>query len=224
MAVSSRPARGPATTRPRGFHPFATAGACPAGHVPGPPGHSHGDEARRQAYGGTEAKGRGHDPVHPVARGGPVPGGTHRDADRPPPREAVRPVPPVHQSEVATRAVLRAARHPRRREYRVGAATAAAALAHRAAPGLLARTYDARQTDVASATAPHNLWPPLDGAGGRDHGAHGPFDDEAAAHSAYTALDRHPAAVRAAVGTAAFVARVLLGRPGAARRPRAEGR
>ncbi|MFI0989699.1 hypothetical protein [Streptomyces exfoliatus] len=65
---------------------------------------------------------------------------------------------------------------------------------------------------------------PLDGAGGRDHGAHGPFDDEAAAHSPYTALDRHPAAVGAAVGTAALVARVLLGRPGAARRPRAEGR
>ncbi|MEV6248773.1 SDR family NAD(P)-dependent oxidoreductase [Streptomyces sp. NPDC051742] len=124
---------------------------------------------------------------------------------------------------------LEAARHPRRREYRVGAATAAAVLAHRAAPGLLdrylARTgHDAQQTDVASAAAPHNLWSPLDGAGGRDHRAHGTFDDEAAAHSPYTALARHPAAVGAAVGTSAFVARVLLGRPGAARRPRAEGR
>ncbi|MGA5193171.1 SDR family oxidoreductase [Streptomyces exfoliatus] len=140
-----------------------------------------------------------------------------------------RPVPPVYQPEVAARAVLHAARHPRRREYRVGAATAAAVLAHRAAPGLLdrylARTgYDAQQTHVASAAAPHNLWFPLDGAGGRDHGAHGSFDDEAAAHSPYTALARHPAAVGAAAGTSAFVARALLGRPGAARRPRAEGR
>ncbi|MEU7297517.1 SDR family oxidoreductase [Streptomyces exfoliatus] len=106
-----------------------------------------------------------------------------------------RPVPPVYQPEVAARAVPHAARHPRRGEYRVGAATTAAVLARRAAPGLLdrylARTgYDAQQTDVASTAAPHNLRFPLDGAGGRDHGAQGPFDDEAAAHSPYTALAR----------------------------------
>ncbi|MGA5063831.1 SDR family NAD(P)-dependent oxidoreductase [Streptomyces exfoliatus] len=140
-----------------------------------------------------------------------------------------RPVPPVYQPEVAARAVLHAARHPRRREYRVRPATTAAVLARRAAPGLLdrylARTgYAAQQTDVASTAAPHNLWFRLDGAGGRDHGAHGSFDDEAAAHSPYTAHARHLAAAGAAVGTSAFVARALLGRPGAARRPRAEGR
>ncbi|MGW5420943.1 SDR family oxidoreductase [Streptomyces sp. NPDC003943] len=147
-----------------------------------------------------------------------------------------RPVPPVYQPEVAARAVLHAARRPRRREYRVGASTAAAVLAHRLAPGLLdrytARTgYDSQQTDEpAPAGAPHNLWVPLDGDGGRDRGAHGAFDAEAAAHSPYSALARHPAAVGAAAGAAAgataLLARSLRGRGqrAAAHRPRTERR
>lgn len=137
-----------------------------------------------------------------------------------------RPVAPVYQPEVAARAVLYAARRPRRKEYRVGRATTAAVVARRVAPGLLdrhlARTgYDAQQTDEPAGPGPHNLWEPLDGVGGRDFGAHGVFDDEAAAHSPYTALSRHPAVAGAAVGAAAG-ASALLAR--AVRRPPAEGR
>ncbi|WP_265863489.1 SDR family oxidoreductase [Streptomyces sp. SKN60] len=135
-----------------------------------------------------------------------------------------RPVAPVFQPEVAARAVLHAARRPRRKEYRVGASTAAAVLAHRAVPGLLdryvARTgYASQQTgEPSGGEDPHNLWAPLDGPDGQDHGAHGAFDDEAVAHSPYAALARHPAVTGAvAVGAAALAARSLHprhGRPG----------
>ncbi|MFF8375686.1 SDR family oxidoreductase [Streptomyces sp. NPDC015661] len=123
-----------------------------------------------------------------------------------------RPVPPVYQPEVAARAVLHAARRPRRKEYRVGASTAVAVLAQRVVPGLVdryvARTaYDSQQTDEpARGEDPHNLWAPLDGPGGRDHGAHGDFDDEAAAHSPYSSLARHPAVTGAAAALAAALA------------------
>ncbi|MFF9839847.1 SDR family oxidoreductase [Streptomyces sp. NPDC013740] len=137
-----------------------------------------------------------------------------------------RPVAPVYQPEVAARAVLHAARRPRRKEYRVGLSTTASVLARRTAPGLLdrylARTgYDAQQTDEPAGHGPHNLWEPLDGADGRDYGAHGVFDDESAARSPYSVLSRHPAAAGAAVGAAAG-ASALLAR--AVRRSPAEGR
>ncbi|MFD0366472.1 SDR family oxidoreductase [Streptomyces sp. NPDC127114] len=135
-----------------------------------------------------------------------------------------RPVAPVFQPEVAARAVLHAARHPRRKEYRVGASTAAAVLTRRAAPGLLdrylARTgYDSQQTDLpATADGPHNLWAPLDGPDGRDHGAHGAFDAESAERSPYTALARHPMTVASAVGASAAGASALAARALRARR------
>ncbi|MEU4077122.1 hypothetical protein DEJ45_03755 [Streptomyces venezuelae] len=129
--------------------------------------------------------------------------------------------PALVQPEVAARAVLRAARHPRRKEYRAGVSTAASVLARRVAPGLLdryiARTaYDSQQTDEpAFDTAPTNLWVPWDGPGGRDHGAHGTFDGEAAAHSPYTVLARRPAVAGAAAGVtvaaSALLARTLRG-------------
>lgn len=50
-----------------------------------------------------------------------------------------QPVPPVYQPEVAARAVLFAADHPRRREYWVGGSTAATLIANALAPGLLDR-------------------------------------------------------------------------------------
>ncbi|MFF9092122.1 SDR family oxidoreductase [Streptomyces sp. NPDC014776] len=98
-----------------------------------------------------------------------------------------RPVAPVYQPEVAARAIVHAAFHPRRREYWVGGSTAATLLANAVVPGLLdrylARTgYDSQQED-----GPHgntaNLWSPADGARGRDHGAHGRFDGESADRS-----------------------------------------
>ncbi|SEB95970.1 Short-chain dehydrogenase [Streptomyces sp. TLI_105] len=126
-----------------------------------------------------------------------------------------RPVAPVYQPEVAARAVVYAARHPRRAEYRVGASTAGTVLAHRFAPALLdrylARTgYDAQQTDErARPAAPHNLWEPLDGPGGRDYGADGSFSEEAAGRSPYTAAARHPLLLSAAAGAALVTARAL---------------
>ena len=91
-----------------------------------------------------------------------------------------QPVPPIYQPEVAARAVLWAADHPRR-EIFVGAPTAPLVWAGRLVPGLvdryLARTnFEAQQTDAAiDPDRPSYLWEPLPG----DHGAHGIFGDQA---------------------------------------------
>jgi hypothetical protein len=100
------------------------------------------------------------------------------------PRRA-QPVPPIYQPEVAARAVVWLADHPRRRLW-IGWPTVAALLANRVAPGLfdryLARTgYESQQSDEPETPGrPDNLWRPLPG----DRGAHGRFDDRASAHSA----------------------------------------
>ncbi len=54
------------------------------------------------------------------------------------PRHA-QPVPPIYQPEVAARAVVFAADHPRRREYWVGSSTVGTLVANAVAPGLLDR-------------------------------------------------------------------------------------
>ncbi|MGN5380840.1 SDR family oxidoreductase [Streptomyces lasalocidi] len=78
-----------------------------------------------------------------------------------------QPVPPIYQPELAARAVVYAAGHPRRREYWVGASTVGTLLANAVAPGLLdrclARTgYDSQMTDEpkppAAATTSGNRW------------------------------------------------------------------
>ncbi|MFX1758935.1 MULTISPECIES: SDR family oxidoreductase [Rhodococcus] len=133
------------------------------------------------------------------------------------PRHA-QPVPPIYQPEVAARAVLHAADHPRRREYWVGASTAATLAANALVPGLLdrylARTgFDSQQTDrPRDPDQPANLWDPADGTDGKDFGAHGAFDDRAKASSVQTWLSRHhgllAASVTGALATgAAFAAR-----------------
>lgn len=100
-----------------------------------------------------------------------------------------QPVPPIYQPEVAARAVLYAADHPRRREYWAGGSTVGTLLANAVAPGLLdrylARTgFSSQQTpDSKPADQPANLWEPADGADGRDYGAHGAFDREAHARA-----------------------------------------
>ncbi len=96
-----------------------------------------------------------------------------------------QPVPPIYQPEVAAKAVVFAADHPKRREYWVGASTVATLMANAVAPGLLdrylARTgFSSQQTGQAKpADQPANLWEPADGSGGHDFGAHGVFDDRA---------------------------------------------
>ncbi|WP_063813413.1 SDR family oxidoreductase [Herbidospora daliensis] len=132
------------------------------------------------------------------------------------PRQA-QPVPPIYQPEVAARAVLHAADHPERREYWVGASTVATLIANAVAPGLLdrylARTgFDSQQTDrPRSRRQPVNLWAPADGPHGRDYGAHGAFDDRAAAVSPQAWASRHHllvAALGAVAGAAAVVIRM----------------
>lgn len=118
-----------------------------------------------------------------------------------------QPVPPIYQPEVAADAVLQAADHPARKQYFVGASTAATLVANKVAPGLLdrylARTgYDAQQTDEAGEPdRGDNLWQPMDDD--TDHGAHGSFDRESRSRDPQLWASRHPAlAAVAAAGVA----------------------
>ncbi len=130
-----------------------------------------------------------------------------------------QPVPPIYQPEVAARAVAYAADHPRRREYWVGGSTAGTLIANAVVPGLLdrylARTgFESQQTDQPrDASAPTNLWLPVDRRAGTDHGAHGDFDDRAASRSAQLWASQHHAmlggAALGAVAAAAAVTRKL---------------
>jgi NAD(P)-dependent dehydrogenase (short-subunit alcohol dehydrogenase family) len=119
-------------------------------------------------------------------------------------RRQAQPVPPIYQPEVAARAILYAADHPRRREYWVGGSTAATLVANAVAPGLLdrylARTgFDSQQTD-----APHdphdqgNLARPADGTDGHDFGAHGIFDSRSTDRSWQLWASHHHGPVAAA--------------------------
>jgi NAD(P)-dependent dehydrogenase (short-subunit alcohol dehydrogenase family) len=125
-----------------------------------------------------------------------------------------QPVPPIHQPEVAARAVLRAAAHPRRREYWVGASTVATITGERVAPALLDRYlaktgYGSQQTDKGSPLrGPGNLWQPLERPDGGDFGAHGAFDERSHPRSAQQWLSRHAATVTGAAAALAAAAGV----------------
>ena len=131
-----------------------------------------------------------------------------------------QPVPPIYQPEVAARAILYAADHPKRREYWVGASTVGTLLANAVVPGLLDR-YLGRTGFASQQTAnlrtdgdPVNLWDPADGEDGRDFGAHGVFDNQAKANSPQQWLaHRYPqlGAAAGVFGAAAGVA-VAVGR------------
>lgn len=132
-----------------------------------------------------------------------------------------QPVPPIYQPEIAARAVVFAADHPRRKQYWVGGTTAATVLASRIAPGLLdrylARTgYRSQQaSQPAEPWRPDNLDAPLDSAPGTDHGAHGSFDDRSHHRSLQQWLSEHE---RLAAGVAAAAAAVAAGSVAAMRR------
>jgi short-subunit dehydrogenase len=126
-----------------------------------------------------------------------------------------QPVPPIYQPEVAARGVVYAADHPRRKQYVVGASTAATILANRVAPALLdrylARTgYAAQQTSEPEGDRPDNLWGPVDDTTGADHGAHGAFDEKSHSRSAQLLVSQHPVAA-AAAGAAIAAVGVALG-------------
>jgi NADP-dependent 3-hydroxy acid dehydrogenase YdfG len=118
-----------------------------------------------------------------------------------------RPVAPVYQPEVAAKAIVWAADHPRR-EIKVGASTAITVAGNKLLPGLgdwyLARTaVDGQQTqDPVNGDRPDNLFAPVPG----DHGAHGRFDDEAKPRSAQLWLTTHKGVLAAGAGVAAAAA------------------
>ncbi len=112
-----------------------------------------------------------------------------------------QPVPPIYQPEVAARAIVWAADHPRR-ELNVGFPTTLAILANKIAPGILdrylARTnYKAQQTDrPVTPDRANNLWAPVR----CDHGAHGDFDKRAYAVSPQWWLITHRGWLAAGAG------------------------
>jgi hypothetical protein len=124
-------------------------------------------------------------------------------------RKHPQPVPPIYQPEVAARAVLYAADHPRRREYWVGGSTAGTLAANAVAPGILdrylARTgYRSQQTDQSrDPDQPANLWQPADE--NVDYGAHGSFDDRAKGFSTQVWASQHHGLL-GAIGAVASVA------------------
>lgn len=135
-----------------------------------------------------------------------------------------QPVPPIYQPEIAARALVYAAEHPRRREYWVGGPTVLTLLANKVAPGLidryLARTGYRSQQVSEPPTDAANLWEPADGADGHDYGAHGSFDS--AAHSRSPQLwasQHHGAIAAAALGGAALAGTLARLLPRVCRRP-----
>ena len=126
-----------------------------------------------------------------------------------------QPVPPIYQPEVAARAVLYAADHPKHKQYWVGASTIATLVGQRIAPALLDRYlaragYASQQTDRSRETAAVNLWEPADTD--RDFGAHGIFDARSHSFSPALALRRNVKPIAAAIGGAAAVASVVATR------------
>src|ERR1700733_1219790 len=130
-----------------------------------------------------------------------------------------QPVPPIYQPQHEGGCGRCAANHPGRRQYWVGASTAATIFANKFVPALLdqylARTgYDAQQTgERVDDNRPDNLYQAMDGPGGRDHGAHGVFDQRSHGRSAQVWLDEHTAglAAGAAVAGAAVATGVVAG-------------
>jgi NAD(P)-dependent dehydrogenase (short-subunit alcohol dehydrogenase family) len=128
-----------------------------------------------------------------------------------------QPVPPIYQPEVAARAVVFAADHPQRKQYWVGASTVGTLVGQKIAPAVLdrylARTgYSSQQTGrKANPERPHNLWEPVDGPSGHDHGAHGAFDSRAHRHAPQLWFSHHArqvCTVTAAAGVTALAAAI----------------
>jgi len=127
-----------------------------------------------------------------------------------------QPVPPIFEPEVAARAILHSAKHPRRELY-VGGSTLLAVWGQKFLPNVLdwylGKTgYAAQQTDQPRPNRPDNLDAPVDDT--VDRGAHGRFDDRARSWSPQLELSLHRGIVAVAVGAAAATvvgARLLAG-------------
>ncbi|MFG0335997.1 MAG: SDR family oxidoreductase [Maioricimonas sp. JB049] len=118
-----------------------------------------------------------------------------------------QPVPPIFQPEVAARGIVWAARH-RRREVHVGRSAVVAIWGNKLFPGLgdrylAANGFDGQQTDEpVQENRPYNLFEPVDA----DFGAHGIFDDQAAASSWQLWVTTHRRLVTAAGAALVLVA------------------
>ena len=134
-------------------------------------------------------------------------------------RDKGQPVPPIFEPEVAARAIVHAAEHPRR-ELLVGRSTYLAIWGQKFIPGLLDRYlgrtgYAAQQTDQREdPDRPDNLDGPLDAH--VDRGAHGRFDTAAASWSPALRLTTNRGLVLG--GIAAGAAVLLTGAASLARR------
>jgi len=106
-----------------------------------------------------------------------------------------QPVPPIYQPEVAARAILWAAEHPRRRELHVAWPTIKAVHANKflaalADRYLARRGFDSQQTAEPDDPArPDNLYHPVPG----EHTTHGEFDSRARKRSPFLWLSTHRA-------------------------------
>ncbi len=129
-----------------------------------------------------------------------------------------QPVPPIYQPEVAARGVVFAADHPRRKQYWVGASTVGTLLGQKIAPALLDRYlaktgYQSQQSgEKADPDRPHNLWKPVDGKDGHDHGAHGVFNSQAHGHCVQLWFSHHArltSSLLAGAGMAGLVATAI---------------
>lgn len=94
------------------------------------------------------------------------------------------PVPPMYQPEVAAGRIVAVAQRPRRQRI-VGSWNWMLVQANKVIPGVLdhyaaATTVAGQQTEESTdPDAPGNLFEPVDGPDGRDHGARGEFGDQA---------------------------------------------
>lgn len=117
----------------------------------------------------------------------------------------------IFEPEVAARAIVWAAEHPRR-ELNVGWGTTQAIIANAFAPGLLDRYlarigYDQQQSDEPeSASRPDNLHAPVPG----DAGAHGVFGEQAKSASPQLTANTHRGAIGAAVAVIGVVGLMKL--------------
>jgi NAD(P)-dependent dehydrogenase (short-subunit alcohol dehydrogenase family) len=125
-------------------------------------------------------------------------------------RKQTKPVPPIYQPEIAADAIHWAA-YNRRRQVYVGLPTVLNIIGERVAPWFLdwylAKTgYGSQMTKQPLNGGPShdNLFEPVDAD--EERGAHGPFDEEAHAHSFQTSLTKHrrlAGSLAAGVGAAA---------------------
>lgn len=118
-----------------------------------------------------------------------------------------QPVPPIFQPEVIAEGIAWAADNPdATRELVIGWPAVRAIVGNKLSPSFADRVlarggYASQQIDEPEEPdRPHNLWEPVDGPGGGDHGAHGVFDDRARDSSRQLWLNTHRPTVAVAVG------------------------